>query len=191
MLEERPMYGLELKNAFEEATGAVWPLNVGQVYTTLARLERDGLVASRTTDDPQHLYEITDAGRERAKAWFAHPSPRTAGERDEGVLKLAFAIRRPDVDATTVIQADRRALVEQLQEYTRLKATTPSDDDLAWAILLDSLLFKTEARIRWLDACESRIAATQSTRPPRRPRSSTERPASDGADSARAKGAGR
>ncbi len=161
MLKERPMYGLELKNAFEEGTGGVWPLNVGQVYTTLARLERDGLVATAEGGEPQRLYEITAAGRERVEAWFAEPSPRSTDTRDEAVLKLSFAIRAPGVDVEAVIQAERRALIEQLQEYTRLKGRSGEDDDLSWAIMLDSFIFSTEARIRWLDACEARIAKAE------------------------------
>ena len=158
MLDERSMYGLELKNVFEESTGGVWPLNVGQVYTTIARLERDGLVALLEEADGQKLYEITAAGRERVAGWFGRPSQKTAASRDEIVLKLSLAILKPGVDMGMVIQSERRALVEQLQEYTRLKSNAPLEDDLAWLILLDSFIFKIEARVRWLDACEARIA---------------------------------
>lgn len=161
MLEERPMYGLELKNAFEESTGGVWPLNVGQVYTTVGRLERDGLVTLQSESDGQKLYEVTSAGRDRLREWFSRPSGKLTAARDEMVLKLSLAIVKPSVDVPVVIQAERRALIEQLQEYTRLKSGTASDHDLGWFILLDSLIFKTEARVRWLDVCEARIARTQ------------------------------
>ena len=168
MLDERPMYGLELRNQFEENTGGVWPLNVGQVYTTLARLERDGLVAPAEESETQRLYAITPAGRRRVEEWFAEPSPRSTNARDEAVLKLSFALRTPGVNVEAVIQAERRALIEQLQEYTRLKGRNASDDDLAWAIMLDSFVFSTEARIRWLDACEARIAKAGGTTDPAR-----------------------
>jgi len=157
MLEERSMYGLELKNVFEESTGGVWPLNVGQVYTTISRLERDGLVALRSESDGQKLYAITDAGRDRVAGWFRHPSRKGAVARDEIVLKLSLALVKPGVDVGAVIQLERRALLEQLQEYTRLKSDAPSEQDLGWLILLDSFIFKIEARVRWLDSCEARI----------------------------------
>ena len=46
LLSEGPKYGLQLREEFEARTGEIWPLNVGQVYSTLQRLERDGLVES-------------------------------------------------------------------------------------------------------------------------------------------------
>jgi DNA-binding PadR family transcriptional regulator len=158
MLGERPMYGLELKHVFEERTAGVWPLNVGQVYTTVGRLERDGLVTLREEHDGQKVYETTSAGREKVAGWFGRPSKKLTASRDEMVLKIAIAMSTPWVDVATVIQAERRALIEQLQEYTRLKAAANEADDLSWLMLLDSLIFKTEARVRWLDVCESRIA---------------------------------
>lgn len=161
MLGERPMYGLELKHGFEQRTGGVWPLNVGQVYTTVGRLERDGLVALREEHDGQKLYETTAAGREKVATWFARPSKKLAASRDEMVLKITIAMTTPGVDVRAVIQAERRALIEQLQEYTRLKVDAQQADDLSWLMLLDSLIFKTEARVRWLDACESRIARAE------------------------------
>ena len=64
LLSDGPKYGLQLRNEFEARTGEVWPLNVGQVYTTLQRLERDGLVASDDADEgPQKGYRITGEGR--------------------------------------------------------------------------------------------------------------------------------
>jgi len=158
MLDERPMYGLELKNGFEARTGGVWPLNVGQVYTTLGRLERDGLVALHSEDGGNKAYVITDEGRILLGEWFDSPLRSSAPPRDEVVLKMLLAASKPNVDVTQVIQAERRAAIEQLQGYTRLKTTEPNKDDLGWMMLLDSLIFKAEARVRWLDVCEARIA---------------------------------
>ncbi len=80
-------------------------------------------------------------------------------------IKLALAINTPSVDVKAVIQAQRTATVEALQQYTRLKSR--SDDDLPWLLVLDSLIFAAEAEVRWLDHCETRLA-----RHPRRPRRS-------------------
>ena len=172
MLDERPMYGLELKNVFEESTGGVWPLNVGQVYTTIARLERDGLVTLAEETDGQKLYEITDAGRNEVAVWFRQPSRGAAATRDEIVIKLSLAVLKPTIDVTTVIQSERKALLQELQQYTRLKTEPPTGNDLSWEILLDSIIFKIEAKIRWLDACETRIA--RSNRPELRHAAHTE-----------------
>jgi DNA-binding PadR family transcriptional regulator len=157
ILDEGATYGLQLKNEFEARTGGVWPLNVGQVYTTLSRLERDGFVDARDADHGQRFYEITPTGRARLSEWFDRPIPTTPPSRDELVLKLVMALGRRTGDPQDVIQGERRAAVELLQEYTRLKREPPSGADLGWLFLLDSLIFQTEARVRWLDACEARL----------------------------------
>jgi DNA-binding PadR family transcriptional regulator len=160
ILDEAPAYGLQLRNEFETRTGGVWPLNVGQVYTTLDRLDRDGFVepVRESGAEGQKLYKITRAGRRRLESWFAQPMQQSAPSRDELVLKLIMAERRGGAATTGVIQAERRAAIEQLQEYTRLKRDTSGDAELGWLFLLDSLIFQTEARVRWLDACEARLA---------------------------------
>ncbi len=159
ILDEEPTYGLRLKHEFETRTGGVWPLNVGQVYTTLDRLERDGLVREDpdASTEGQKVHEITDAGRDTLRAWFERPQPAGQPPRDELVLKLVMAVRHPSVDAAAVIQAERRGAVEQLRECTRLKQEDADHPELEWSFLIDSLIFKTEARVRWLDTCESRL----------------------------------
>jgi DNA-binding PadR family transcriptional regulator len=156
ILDEGPSYGLRLKQEFERRTGGVWPLNVGQVYTSLDRLEREGLV--RQLDggiERQRPHEITPAGRRRLAEWYDRPIDRSPG-RDQLVLKLVMAVGGANGDPAAVIQAERRGAVELLQQYTRLKRDG-LEDDLGWAFLVDSLIFKTEARVRWLDACEARL----------------------------------
>src|SRR5215218_8674417 len=81
LLEQGPMYGYGLKDEFEAATGQMWPLNVGQVYTTLARLERDGLVEANVEADDQKVYRLTDTGREELERWFSGPVSRGAVPR--------------------------------------------------------------------------------------------------------------
>ena len=165
ILDERPGYGLQLKNRFEERTGGVWPLNVGQVYTTLERLQRDGLVAVRSDEEAKShkFYEITEQGRAHLGKWFEEPAGG-APSREELVLKLVMVARRSEVDGGRVIQAERRHAVELLQDYTRLKRDSPADADLGWLFLLDSLIFQAEARVRWLDACEARLRSARSLR---------------------------
>jgi len=158
LLDRQPMYGYLLRAEFEASTGSTWPLNVGQVYTTLARLERDGLVESVTGEaEAQRAYAITARGREEVRRWFATPVPREAPPRDELAIKLAIAITTQGVDERTVIQTQRTATVRALQEYTRLKSTT-RDAELPWLLVLDSLVFAAEAEVRWLDHCEARLA---------------------------------
>lgn len=162
VLDEGPSYGLQLKNEFEARTGGVWPLNVGQVYTTLRRLQRDGFVEADSSDavESQKVYALTLAGRERLDAWFRQPAAGDPPAREELVLKLVMASRRGRREALDVVQTERRGAVELLQQFTRLKRDTPDPADVGWLLLLDALIFATEARVRWLDTCETRIQAS-------------------------------
>jgi DNA-binding PadR family transcriptional regulator len=180
ILDEGPNYGLRLKQEFEARTGGVWPLNVGQVYTTLDRLERDGLVQEvpEASVEGQKMHRITQAGHDRLKGWFERPAAAGQPPRDELVLKLVMAARHPGIDAAHVIQTERKGAVQMLQEFTQLKRDAPTDADLGWSFLVDSLIFRTEARVRWLDTCEARLqrAATEDSPPAPMP---AERPTPD------------
>jgi DNA-binding PadR family transcriptional regulator len=158
LLSEGPKYGLQLRREFEERTGEVWPLNVGQVYTTLQRLERDGLVASDDTseDGPQKGFRITLEGEKELAGWLRTPPDLSLPPRDELVIKVLIALRVPGVEVQDVIQAHRRYLVELMQEWTRLKEYA-ADRDLGFALVVDAELFRLEAVIRWLDAADGRI----------------------------------
>jgi DNA-binding PadR family transcriptional regulator len=161
LLEEGPKYGNRLRSEFEERTGSTWPLNVGQVYTTLSRLERDGLVEAAGDDDQgRPVYALTGTGREAVAAWFGTPVERTRPARDELAIKLALAVTVPGVDIERVIQTQRSATMTALQDYTRLKREThdaAEPSELAWSLVLDSLVFAAEAELRWLDHSEGRL----------------------------------
>jgi DNA-binding PadR family transcriptional regulator len=158
LLTEGPKYGLQLRDEFEARTGEVWPLNVGQVYTTLQRLERDALVESEGDGDadagPQKYFRITDAGRADLAAWLHTPSDPTP-PRDELVIKVLVALRLPGVDATEILQVHRRHVVELMQRYTRIKED--SADDLALALVADAEIYRLDGVIRWLDAADARL----------------------------------
>jgi DNA-binding PadR family transcriptional regulator len=154
LLQRGPMYGYQLRGAFDSATGGTWPLNIGQVYTTLSRLERDDLVAALPENEGQRPYEITAQGRDELEKWFATPVQRGDRPRDEVAIKLALAITTPGVDVAEVVMTQRTATMRTLQEYTRLK-TQPGD--LPWLLVLDAMIFQAEAELRWLDHCESSL----------------------------------
>ena len=170
LLAEGPKYGLQLRQEFEATTGDVWPLNVGQVYTTLQRLERDGLVESEDEADegPQKSFRITDVGEHELADWLRTPPDLTSPPRDELVMKVLVAARLPGTDAHEVIQAHRMYLVELMQQWTRLKEGE-ARDDLGLALVVDAELFRLDAVTRWLDAADTRLkraAAEQSRAAP-------------------------
>jgi DNA-binding PadR family transcriptional regulator len=159
LLSEGPSYGLQLREEFEARTGDVWPLNVGQVYTTLQRLERDGLVASEGDgeSDSQHkAYRITEDGTRELSTWLRTPPDLSAPPRDELVMKILIALRVPGASMAEVIQAHRRYLVQLMQQWTRIKEDAdPADLSLGMAV--DAELFRLDAVVRWLDAADGRI----------------------------------
>lgn len=158
LMSEGPKYGLQLREEFEAGTGEVWPLNVGQVYTTLQRLERDGLVASDGADDdgPQKRYRITNDGERELAEWLRTPPDLSLPPRDELVIKVLVALRVPGVAVSNVIQAHRRYLVELMQQWTRLKEDE-ARFDLSFALAVDAELFRLDSVIHWLDAADGRL----------------------------------
>jgi DNA-binding PadR family transcriptional regulator len=164
LLSEGPKYGLQLREEFEARTGEVWPLNVGQVYTTLQRLERDGLVESEGDDDgPQKAFQITEGGAAELAEWLRTPPDLSAPPRDELVIKVLVAVHLPGTDVHEVIQAHRRYLIQLMQRWTRIKEGD-AEDDLRLALAVDAELFRLDSVIRWLDAAEARLRrATPST----------------------------
>src|SRR5947207_14878555 len=158
LLREGPRYGLQLREEFEARTGEVWPLNVGQVYTTLQRLERDGMVDYDGTreDGPQKAYRITADGVRELDAWRRTPPHLTAPPRDELVIKVLVGVRLPGVDVHEVVQLHRRYLVQLMQQWTRLKEDE-AEFDLGLALVVDAELFRLDALVRWLDAAGGRL----------------------------------
>jgi len=173
LLSEGPKYGLQLREEFEARTGEVWPLNVGQVYTTLQRLERDGLVESDgdgqdgsqkdgsqkdgpQKDGPQKGFRITAAGTQELTGWLRTPPDMSSPPRDELVMKVLVALRVPGTDVAEVIQVHRRYLVELMQQWTRIKESE-SESDMSLALVVDAELFRLDSVIRWLDAADGRI----------------------------------
>jgi DNA-binding PadR family transcriptional regulator len=165
LLREGPKYGLRLQNEFQSRTGEVWPLNVGQVYTTLQRLERDGLVeATGDGERSQKQYRITPAGAQELAEWLATPPELVPPPRDELLIKVLVALQVPGIDVHQILQAHRRHVVEVMQRYTRIKADA-AEDDVPLALVADAELFRLEAIVRWLDAADVRLKRHASLAP--------------------------
>jgi len=156
LLAETPQHGLHLKQGFEQHTGELWPLNVGQVYSTLQRLERDELVVGDAdgSDARQRLYQLTEQGRDELDRWLNATAYDPTPPRNELVIKVLVAVAIPDVDTIAVIDRHRRQILEAMQQLTRTKM---HDHGLASMLVADAELFRLEGAIRWLDMAESRI----------------------------------
>lgn len=178
LLERGPRNGARLRAELEARTGAVWTLDIGQVCTALARLERDGLVVQEGRDPRGRVvYAISEAGRNELRGWYARPVERTSPPRDALVIKLAMAFGAPGVDVRAVVDVQRRHLREALREYTRLRcealAEPPAHQgEVARLLVLEQLVLHTEAELLWLDHCVvrlQRLAGTAAAQPPQGP----------------------
>ena len=166
LLSEGPKFGLRLQNEFESRTGEVWPLNVGQVYTTLQRLERDGLVESDDDEGSrsQKRYRITDAGERDLADWLRTPPELVPPPRDELVIKVLVALQIPGADVHEILQVHRRHVIEVMQRYTSIKAAA-AEDDVPLVLVADAELFRLESIVRWLDAADVRLKQQQPAPP--------------------------
>jgi DNA-binding PadR family transcriptional regulator len=168
LLMDGSKYGMQLRDEYEGATGDVWPLNVGQVYTTLQRLERDGLVESDGAGvaDRQKVFRITGQGEAELVEWLQKAPGPTPPPRDELVTKVLVALRVPGVDVHDVIQVHRRQVVELMQQWTSFKGED-SEFDLPFALVVDAELTRLAAVTRWLDLADEHVkkAGTKSEQP--------------------------
>jgi len=165
LLAAKPRHGYEIKNEFDQRTNHTSPLNIGQVYTPLDRLERDGLCyRGDETPDGRVIATISPKGREEVHQWFAPPIAPTNPPRNELAIKIALAATSKDIDVSALIKDQRRATMHQLQECGQARRGV-AEDDLAGQLLVDGMIFVTEAEVRWLDPCESKAVQASHARP--------------------------
>jgi DNA-binding PadR family transcriptional regulator len=162
LLSEEPKHGLLLQQEFEEQTGDVWPLNVGQVYITLQRLERAGLVASEDEDGAgqRKRFMITSAGDDELREWLQTPSNDIPPPRDELLIKVLVSLRVSGANVHEIVQLHRRHIVESMQQFWRLKTEIAADDaadNIGLALIADAEMFRLDGIIRWLDAADARL----------------------------------
>jgi DNA-binding PadR family transcriptional regulator len=167
LLSEGPKYGMLLKEEYEGATGDAWPLNVGQVYSTLQRLERDGLVESEDAgeDERQRDYRITPRGESELEHWLTTPPELGSPPRDELTTKVLVALRAPGVDVHDVIQSHRRQVVELMQQWTSIKPEK-AEVDLPFALMVERELIRLGAVVKWLDVAD-RLVTRAAKKPAR------------------------
>ncbi|MCS5479444.1 PadR family transcriptional regulator [Corynebacterium sp. YIM 101645] len=167
LLEEQPRAVGQLRTVFEARTSATWPINVGQVYQTVQRLHRDGLITHHGTDTSgsgrsAEVYAVTDTGREVLAEWWSTPVLPPKDARQELVIKIAMAVTNPAINTPALILRQRQALMAALREATRQKAALPAAAT-ADRLLLEHRIFELEAQGRWLDHIETLPAPDQET----------------------------
>lgn len=167
MLAKEPSHGYELRARLKQALGPVGEdMNAGQVYVTLTRLEKAGLVTSAQALGIQErpdrkVYELTAAGQHRVAEWLAEVSwPRP--DLAEFHLKLIAAAAGRLGDPLAIVDAQRRELLRRLRDAQRAAMAEPETSDAA--LLLEGIVLRLQADLRWLEACE-RIWTTRRQQP--------------------------
>ncbi|GLY63795.1 PadR family transcriptional regulator [Amycolatopsis taiwanensis] len=156
LLETGPRHGYELKRAYDEQFAHDRPLHYGQVYATLARLLRNGLVAETGTEPgsgpERKSYAITDAGVTDVENWLATPEKPELYLQNTLYTKVVLALLSGR-SATDVLDAQRAAHLKVMRELTKRKL----NGDLADALICDHALFHLEADLRWLELTAARL----------------------------------
>lgn len=159
LLADGPHSASQLQQQFSDRTEAVWPLNIGQVTQTLARLERDGLIETAGTitganNRPADIYSLTDRGRELLDDWWSRPVHRPATDRDELVIKVALAAHDPGIDLIAMLDRQRRSTLARLRELNH-SSRSLGHSRTAERLQVERRIFDLEAEARWLDRVEA------------------------------------
>lgn len=155
LLANGPRHGYVLKTEYEQASAA-GRLNGGQVYTTCARLVRDGFIVEHPEDDAGRVvYEITDDGYGEVRSWLRAPIELADGGRDELALKVLLGRVSDAGDVVAFLRDQREATMATLQDLRGRQAD--GDPDAATLLRLDRLVYLAEAELRWLERAEQRL----------------------------------
>ncbi len=155
------MHGYELKEEFVSEIGQHWSLNFGQIYTTLDRLQRDGLICFQTVHESggpdKKVYSLTVKGQDKLNNWFLTPVSADKRLKSEFYIKFILSLTTSGVDPKEIIQIQRKSLLEEMHQLVCLKSEADPIVQLSWILLLDSAALHIEADLRWLDMCEVRL----------------------------------
>jgi len=162
LLAHHPRHGYELHDAFEAMVGGEqnWDLKPAQVYSTLTRLEKQGLIVEESIEQDggpeKRIYTLTDAGHKALARWFSVPVGGNH-QRDEFFLKLMISLAAEDGDPRQVIYVQRASLYKELHAITAQRSQVDPHHELAHVLLLDQAVMHLEADLRWLEMIEARL----------------------------------
>jgi len=166
ILAGRPRHGYELKTEFDNLTAGLWELNVGQIYSTLERMVKDGLVESYADEGPgddRKMYRVTTEGLQELEVWLSRPPLKARPMRDEIYVRLGLLVEKDLAAALDLLDSQRRVYHLQMAELTRQKIgaarAAPGPDRVRREMMIDSALFHVEADLKWIETCEARLRA--------------------------------
>ncbi|QKV93469.1 helix-turn-helix transcriptional regulator [Streptomyces sp. NA02950] len=164
LLARGSAHGYELKQDLEKLLGSAYPQpNIGQIYVTLNRLQKSGLIegedVAQSTRPNKRIYRLTDAGREALALWFEEPTdePRV---RDEFFMKLALAPQTGDVDQIGLINKQRRHYLNAMRDLSKLAAAEERDNRIP-QLLIEGAMLHLQADLDWLERCQEELEEEQ------------------------------
>jgi len=166
LLVRRPRHGYELRAAFEAVVGGEenWDVKPAQIYTTLTRMEKTGLVAEQSVEQDagpeKRIYAITPQGYRSLQGWFEEGTP-PEHQRDEFFLKLMLGLISGAADPYRIINVERISLYQQLHAITAQRMGIDRERELAQVLLLEKAAMHLEADLRWLDMIEGQLDEIQ------------------------------
>ena len=165
LLTGEPLHGYEVKNRFEAMLGGTWEVNIGQIYTTLQRLERDGLVrpVGDRGDRGKQAYELSLEGRKALDEWLAQPDSGPQSLHEDIYVKLLLATRIANGDLRQLLGRQKRAYLQRLRDLNRLEERARRDGRIDLARLVRGALLHTEADLKWIDELSSERFGAEGT----------------------------
>lgn len=159
LLAEEPLHGYEVKTRFESLLGGTWEVNIGQIYSTLQRLERDGLVAPADDrgDRGKLPYHLTAAGRRSLDDWLRQPEDEPQQLREEIYVKLLLAGRLANGNVERLLADQRRVYLQRLKDLSGLERRSRDEGRHDLALLVRGAVLHTEADLKWTDAWAEEI----------------------------------
>jgi DNA-binding PadR family transcriptional regulator len=168
LIGEEPLHGYEVKSRFEAMLGGTWEVNIGQIYSTFQRLERDGLVEAvgARGDRGKLVYRLTDAGRASLSEWLVTPESEPQQLRDSIYLKLLLGSRLANGSMDRLLAGQRSVYLQRLKDLAELEKRAREEDRMDVVLMLRGALLHTQADLEWLDATREEIQnwATESDR---------------------------
>jgi DNA-binding PadR family transcriptional regulator len=179
LLSSKGMHGYELKTKFDRVTGGFWQLNFGQIYSTLDRLEREGLVQRvcepEELDSDRKIFRITSKGRSRLDDWILRPVAHPRALRDDLFVRLLFCDRSSPEPIVRMISRQRDAYELEMRKLTKRKGQLErldlGEDAAVTDLLMDAALFHAQAELRWLEHIEEKLNGTWGRKSQKRKRS--------------------
>jgi len=155
LLNQGPRYGYVIKTEFDEMVHEQWPLNTGQIYSTLDRLVRDELVDSLGKDEEDRKqYAITAKGEDELRSWLLKPVQRSMFQ-DEFYFKVLCARKMNFTDEQEMITRQRGLITQNIMALTKLRRQLYEQKNLNMLLMLEGSLLHLEADLKWLEIMES------------------------------------